>query len=288
MSRIGKVTRALLGACALAAVALTGLTVAASAETTLERIKSDGFIRVGFANEAPFGFATKSGTLSGEAPELAKLVLSKLGDIEMVGVLTEFGSLIPGLLAGRFDMIAAGMFILPKRCAQILFSNPTIGLGQGFVVRAGNPKNLHSFTDIAENSDAMLVVVAGGVERDYARDAGIPDDQVIVLPDFPTATAAIQTERGDALALTGLSVQNVVDTANDPNLERADPYVDLFGRGFSGFGFRKDDADLRDLFNQEMAGFVGTQAHLDLIGPLGFGVGEMPGDVTAEELCAGE
>ena len=51
----------------------------ARAETVLERAKSQGFIRVGFANEAPFGFATPDGKLTGEAPEVAKAVLAKIG-----------------------------------------------------------------------------------------------------------------------------------------------------------------------------------------------------------------
>src|SRR5687768_6895499 len=90
-----------------------GLTLAAStfsfassalAETTLERAKAQGFIRIGFANEAPFGFATPDGKLTGEAPEVAKAVLAKMGITQVDGVLTEFGSLIPGLKAGRFDL----------------------------------------------------------------------------------------------------------------------------------------------------------------------------------------
>ena len=43
------------------------------------RAKADGYIRVGFANEAPFGFATPDGKLTGEAPEVAKAVLAKMG-----------------------------------------------------------------------------------------------------------------------------------------------------------------------------------------------------------------
>ena len=41
--------------------------------------KRDGYIRVGFANEAPFGFATPDGKLTGESPEVAKAVLAKMG-----------------------------------------------------------------------------------------------------------------------------------------------------------------------------------------------------------------
>jgi len=56
---------------------LQSLTVAA--ETTLEKVRQQGYIRVGFANEAPFGYATPAGKLTGEAPEVAKAVLTRMG-----------------------------------------------------------------------------------------------------------------------------------------------------------------------------------------------------------------
>ena len=55
--------------------------------------------------------------------EVLKAVLKRMGIGETVGVLTEFQSLIPGLLADRFD-VTAGMYVRPNRCAQILFTNP--------------------------------------------------------------------------------------------------------------------------------------------------------------------
>jgi polar amino acid transport system substrate-binding protein len=64
------------------------LIATASAETTLERAKKLGYIRVGFASEAPFGFATPDGKLTGEAPEVAKAILKKTGISEVDGVLT--------------------------------------------------------------------------------------------------------------------------------------------------------------------------------------------------------
>ena len=284
--------KGLVAASLLALVASGGWATDASAETMLEKIKREGKIVVGFANEAPYGHMSPDGRLTGEAPEVARVVFSKLGDIELEGVLVEFGSLIPALKAKRFDMISAGMYILPKRCKEISFSNPTLGLGQGFVVKAGNPKDLHSFEGLAANPDAVLVVVAGGVERDYARKTGVPDDRVVVVPDFPTATAAIQTGRGDALALTGLSAQNVIDTAADPDLERATPYTDPIidgkvERGYSGYGFRKEDSDLREHFNTVLAEYLGSPEHLAVIGQFGFTEAELPGDKTEKQLCAG-
>src|SRR5688500_2420234 len=130
---------------------IVGGTRIALAETTLERAKAQGFIRIGFANEAPFGFATPDGKLTGEAPEVAKAVLAKMGITQVDGVLTEFGSLIPGLKAGRFDIIAAGMFINPKRCNEIAFSEPSYGIGQAMLVKKGNPKSVKDYSSIKED-----------------------------------------------------------------------------------------------------------------------------------------
>src|SRR2546423_10897163 len=84
----------------LAAVSGVLWAAPASAETTLERAKREGYLRVGFANEAPYGYATPEGVLTGEAPEIAKIVLKQIGIERIDGVLTPFRSLIPGLKAG--------------------------------------------------------------------------------------------------------------------------------------------------------------------------------------------
>src|SRR5918994_7975467 len=166
---------------ALAGAAFTSLP--AQAQSTLEKAKAEGFIRVGFANEAPFGFATPDGKLTGEAPEVAKAILAKMGIPQVDGVLTEFGSLIPGLKAGRFDVIAAGMFINPKRCAEIAFSEPSYGIGQAMLVKSSNPKGIKDYSSIKENADIKLAVMAGPVEAGYAKDAGVAEGQIVSLPD---------------------------------------------------------------------------------------------------------
>ena len=69
------------------------------AETTLEKAKRNGFIQVGFPNQVPYAYATAKGKLTGADTELARMVFNSMGIKEMVGVLTEFASLIPGLKA---------------------------------------------------------------------------------------------------------------------------------------------------------------------------------------------
>ena len=69
--------RRLLPGIAGLSVAIAVAIVAASpvyADSTLETARANGYIRVGFANEAPFGYATPEGKLTGEAPEVAKAI----------------------------------------------------------------------------------------------------------------------------------------------------------------------------------------------------------------------
>jgi polar amino acid transport system substrate-binding protein len=261
--------------------------LAANAEDTLQRAQKQGFIRVGFANEAPFGYATSDGKLTGEAPEIAKEIFKRMGIKEVDGVLTEFGSLIPGLQAGRFDVIAAGMFINPKRCEQVAFSEPTYKLGQSFLVQKGNPKNLHSYDDVVKNPDVKLGVMAGAVEAGYAKDAGVPEKQLLVLPDQGSMLAAVKAGRVDACALTALSIQNMAEKGG-PEVERATPFdTPTEAIGFGGFAFRKEDASLVKAFNAELVKFIGTEEHLKLIAPFGWTKEELPNKSTAD-LCSGK
>jgi polar amino acid transport system substrate-binding protein len=260
---------------------------AGQAETTLEKAKREGYLRVGFANEAPYGFATPDGKLTGESPEVVKAVLKKIGIGEVDGVLTEFGSLIPGLQAGRFDLIAAGMFITPKRCTQVQFSEPTYGIGQAMLVKKGNPKGIKDYSSIAGNKDLKLAVMAGAVEGGYAKDAGIDQSQLAVLPDQSSLVKAVQSGRADAAALTALSIADMA--AKNENVESTPPFGTVAGKsvvGHGGVAFRKDDKDLYEAFNAELKKFIGSPEHIALVTPFGFGKGFLPTKATAE-LCAG-
>src|SRR5215475_5185033 len=271
-----------LVAAAASAAPLAGKAFAAS---TLERARKDGFIRVGFANEAPFGYATPDGKLTGEAPEVAKAVLAKIGIPQVDGVLTEFGSLIPGLKAGRFDIIAAGMFINPKRCKEIAFSEPSYGIGQAFLVPKGNPKGLNDYGSVAADGGIKLAVMSGAVEAGYAKDSGVKADQLVSLPDGPSMLAAVQASRADAATLTALSIQNLASKEKD--VEMTKPFGTVAGKsvvGHGGFGFRKEDTDLLTEFNKQLKTFIESKEHLDLVTPLGFGKDYLP-TKTTEELC---
>lgn len=262
-----------------------------AAAYTLEAAKAAGRIRVGYANEAPYAYMdSRQGQVTGEAVEVARVVLKRMGIDEVEGVLTEFGGLIPGLQAKRFDIIAAGMYVTPQRCSQVRFSNPTYGVDAAFLVPKGNPDKLHSYADLAKQPDLKLGVVVGAIEADYARASKIADSQIVVFPDAVSAYAGVQSGRAHAYAGTALTVNDLLGKKPDAELERAEPFVnpEIEGedvRGYGAFAFRQEDAAFVEAFNAELVNFIGTPEHAEIVAPFGFTAGELPEGMTAATLC---
>lgn len=276
--------RTLFGIFLAACVAAFG-NVSAHAETTLERIQRTGEIRIGYANEKPFAYSEADGTVTGESPEIMKAIMDKMGVKNIKPVLTEWGGLIPGLLAGRYDVIAAGMYVTPERAEQVLFTDPHYKLGDGLLVAAGNPKNLKSYEDFVNNSDAKLAVMAGTVQYHAARDAGVPEDQILQVPSVIAQLQSVRSRRADAAAATLLTARELAEKGGD----RVEVVSDFDGGpgsvGYGALAFRKSDEGLRNEVNAILKDWVGTEDHLKTIAPFGFDEANLP-DKTVEELVS--
>lgn len=257
---------------------------------TLAAAKERGVVTVGFANEKPYAYKTADGKLTGEAVEIARVVLKQLGIEEMRGELTEFGSLIGGLQAKRFDLITAGMFINPTRCESVLFANPEYSIGEAIAVKKGNPAKLYSYQDIASNPDAKVAVMSGAVEVGYLEKSGVDKSRILQVPDQAAALSALQASRAQAVAMTGPALQSMLDSAQDSNLERVkdfeQPTVD--GKSVRGYGataFRHEDKAFQEAFNKELQKLKESGELLAILKKFGFTEHELPGDATAEALC---
>jgi polar amino acid transport system substrate-binding protein len=154
-------------------------------------------------------------------------------------------------------------------------------------VAEGNPHGIADYSSIADNPDLTLAVMAGAVEAGYASDAGVPDGQVIVLPDQSSLLSAVRAGRADAAALTAPSI---AEMAEQSGVESTPPFGEVAGQsvmGHGGFAFRQEDTDLLEAFNAELEQFIGSEEHIALVTPFGFGEGYLPNKTTAE-LCAGD
>jgi polar amino acid transport system substrate-binding protein len=272
----------------LLVLGLIALASTARAEDTLARIKKEGVVRIGFANEAPWSFAKADGTIGGADYELATLIFSKLGAPNLEGVITKFGSLIPGLKANRFDVVVAGFYIRPARCEQVAFSEPTVGVGDAVVVAAGNPKKISSFKSVIADPSIKLGGVVGAATAKNATDAGIPGSQITMFPDFVSAVSALKAGRVDGALQTAISATTTARA--DPTLERAMPFEQAVINGkptvnYAGYALRPEDKDLLDALNAELAKTLGSPEHLAILAKYSITKEELPKGVTTQELC---
>ena len=150
-----KMKTTIAGAAGLAMLASFAVSAPAMADK-LEDLKAQGFARVAIANEPPFTAVAADGKVSGAAPDVAREIFKRLGIDEIVASISEYGAMIPGLQAGRFDVVTAGLFMKPERCAAVVYSEPVLCDAEALLVKKGNPKGFQSYADIANSEGATV------------------------------------------------------------------------------------------------------------------------------------
>ncbi len=264
----------------------------ALAEDALDRLRRDHKLKLGIFNQAPWASVNADGSVGGEAPDVLRAALAPLGGVDIEPVVAEFAALIPGLLAGRFDAVATGLYINPARCKLVAFGNPDIQMGDAFMVRHGNPLDLHSYKDLAKRTDYMVGVNRGSVLVQYIEAAGVAKDRVVLFPDNQAAVAGLLAGRVGVWAGTAASIVYMLSNMPDAGLERAMPmtgWIDASGRevkGHPGVAFRPADTALRDAYNVELEKLRSGGGLLKILQKYGFGETELPpAGLTAAQVC---
>ncbi|NJQ01895.1 ectoine/hydroxyectoine ABC transporter substrate-binding protein EhuB [Streptomyces zingiberis] len=287
--RIGRRTL-LAGAAALSALGAVGCSRVSTADVRnggdlLERLRAQGFVKLGLAGEQPLSYIGKDGKMTGYAPKVAQRIFERLGVPEVRPFPTEFGSLISGLNSQQFDVVAAGMYINPTRCAQVIFADPEYQMVSAFIVRKGNPMNLNSFEDVAK-SGARFATGSGYADIAYAQEVGIKN--IMTLPDQLAGVLAVEQGRADVFSGTAVSMRNAVKQAGSRRVEATEevqakidgePVTDA-----GAFAFRKAETNLRDAFNRELHKMKDSGELLRIMRPFGYTEEQMT-DLTAEEKC---
>ncbi|MGV9796847.1 ectoine/hydroxyectoine ABC transporter substrate-binding protein EhuB [Mycobacterium sp. NPDC003449] len=255
---------------------------------TLQRIKDAGSIKIGIAGEIPYGY-TQNGKVTGEAPEVAKAVFKAMGIDRVDATQVEFGQLIPALNASQYDMVAAGMAILPDRCQNAQFSAVDYVTPTALLVPKGNPQQINNFEDVKAKG-VTLAVLSGTVEEAVAGDLGIPAGNIQPYRGQPEMFQALRDQRAYCGALTDISLRRMLADNPGTELEVTKGFVPVVNGQeqiqAGGFVFRKGDTDLVEQFNTELKKLQDNGTWLDIVTPFGFTAdNEVPDDVTTEKLC---
>lgn len=256
---------------------------------TLEKAQEEGKITLAIASEQPYSWV-EDGEPTGATIAMHEEIFTNLGIDEIEVEEVAWDNLIPGLNAGRWDVVSAGMSILPDRCAEAAFSDPEIMYTTTLAVPAGNPKNLTDLDSVVEAGDVKLAVQSGAIEDGYAKDLGISN--TVQVDSASAGLEAVQAGLADAFALTAVSLNWMTEDMDD--LETTEAFVQVIDGveqiGAGATVFRQDDTELLEAYNEELAKITGDeQSYLDLVEPFGFTAENLPpADLTTEQLCAGE
>ncbi len=164
----------------------------------LQRVLEKGTLRVGIALFTPWTFKNKDGELVGFEIDVAKQLAKDLG------VKPEFHpfkweDIIPALLKGEIDIIAAGIVITPQRALKVNFSQPYDSSGIGLVTNIPLTKAFDGPEDL-NRSEVIISAVTGSVGEDLAHRV------------FPEATIKTFSSSEEAIeAVTGGKVHGYIE-----------------------------------------------------------------------------
>lgn len=275
--------RCRFGVLVLAAIFCLGAAVA-DAGPLMDRIEDGKTIRLGFANEIPWAYPGENNKPLGFANAITIGVLKEMGYTNLEPVVTDWGGLIPGLKANRFDVITGGMYILKTRCENVSFSEPIGIFGDAFIVAKGNPKGLENYKDIVEKN-ATFVTGAGFNTVEAAKDEGVSESKIMQVPGMTEILAAVRSGRADAGGLTYFSALNLAKEAKG-EIEVTNPaalpekYLN-----WVGIGFRKEDPDFLKKFNAALNSYLGSEKMLKDVAQYGYTKDQLPGDMNTDWVC---
>lgn len=224
-------------------------------DDSLKKLQKKGVARLGMTPAPPYCYTTSSGKPTGYENDEAQLILRRLGIHKVAAKVVDFAALIPGLQAGRFDVCTGALYIKPERCSAVLYAQPDIADLEAFAVQKGNPLGIKSYDDVAKNHQVNLGVIAGAAEHGYAQQAGVPDSRVQEYPDFPSALAALDAGRVNAVGFDNISIGNALKKSQNARKFSMSPAFTVPAGAkptFAAMTFNHGANSLRDAWNREL------------------------------------
>jgi polar amino acid transport system substrate-binding protein len=210
---------------------------------TLEEISKRGELRVACQTQgAPFSFVDKNGERTGSSIALVEMIAKEMG-VKVKFLNYDWDGLIPALLSGKADMLAADMTPTLKRAMKISFVDPYMYTGSVVFVKQDSP--IKSIDEV-KKSGIKLAVLLGSTGENDAKVA-FPEAQLKTYkgggPILLNAVMAGHTDGGvnDGSAVRGQSASYPPNSIRILDGQLSDSPL--------SFAVRYDSSDLRDWLN---------------------------------------
>ncbi len=240
-------------------------------------------LNIALFGEEPYSWLDDSGEPTGATIAVAEEIFGERMGYDIEVEQTDWDNLIPGLNAGNWDVVSAGMSINAERCAEAEFGEPELLYTTSLLVEEGNPLDVNDFDDLLEAQESGesvdVVALTGGVEAPWMDDMGIDYEGVGNAQD---GIDFVEGGRADVFALTAISLSTMAGDSD--SMDVTEPFSHELSVG--AHTFRPEDDDLREEFNEHLNELKESGEYLDIVSEFGFTEDEMPpADLTAQELC---
>ncbi len=159
----------------------------------LTAVRSKGVLRVANTQaNPPYSMVDKSNHVVGFDVDVANEVAKRLGITKVEFVVGTFQTFIPGLQAGKWDAVVAGLTVTEERKKQVDFSCPYQVNGVSIFVADGNP----TISTEADLAGKRVAVSAGTKQEEQAR--AIRGAKVLTYDNSTLALKDVATGRADA------------------------------------------------------------------------------------------
>ena len=169
--------------------------------------------------------------------------------------------------------------ITPERQRVAAFSRPTASVRAAIVVRTNeNRLPLRPVAnDVRQAQTLRWVTMHDAAENGLLLQTCVTQKQISTVPTAERGLRVVAEGQADALAISAVTAWKLVTQHPQWPLE-----VRVIGDapvGWPAFVFRLEDEALRDAFDRELQGFLGSDAHTELVRSFGFTSEERPPDL---------
>lgn len=235
------------------ATLLVGCNKPENSKTSLEEIKDNGVMVVGYTNYPPLGFKDKDGKETGLDLDIAKLVAQKLG-VDVVFQYIDWDTKVFELNNKNIDMIWNGFTITEERKQEVNFGKPY----------------MDNQLVIISNKDAPINTLDELVGKDVAVETQSSGQIALEKLDVFSDIKEMQKYTNVADALLALNAKTVdaviadITFAAYTNTRSPDKYnisQEAIGSEYYGIGFRKNDDDsLKDAIDKAIDELIASKA----------------------------
>jgi polar amino acid transport system substrate-binding protein len=280
-NRFSLKTVCLIAFVVFAAGAVLFSTLASAQTPTLPKaIRDSGVLRVGSQQTyPPIEFRDpKSNEMVGVSTELLTEVAKRLG-LKLQWVQSDYGALITGAKADRFDLASGGISDQPEREKELDFVNYLL-TGTGILTQLGDVKNYKTIEDfsgkkVAFTLGAKKIEAAVKEASDKLVAAGKPAIEMVTLPSSSDAKMQLDLKRVDGyLNETCTLAYFMSQNPGKYGMVQDGKYI--LTPLITSWGFTKQNTELRDAVQATMKAMKKDGAYMKILQKWDLAGGALP------------